>query len=499
MMRPSPSRGSAASAPRRRALHRRGGLPACLLLTAVAGMLLSACAVGPDYVRPEVKTPDRYREAAQDWQPAQPADAAPRGPWWQAFQDPDLDQLQEAAAKANQDIAIAEAHYRQAAASVDQERAAFFPTVAASAGVTRSANGTNGLKLPPATLHQAQVSASWVPDLWGSVRRGMEAAHANEASSAALLANAVLSLQSELATDYFSLRVADEQQRLLDEAVRAYQHSLDLTLSRYRGGVAAQSDVAQARAQLEATKAQAIDVGIGRGQMEHAIAVLLGKTPEEFSIPPRPFVLRVPAVPAQLPAALLQRRPDVASAERLAAAANAQIGVAQAAYFPSLTLSASGGYRAPSGANLLTSPFRFWSLGPTLAETLFDAGARSAVKQENIAAYDAAAATYRKTVLAALQNVEDELLALRLLAQESVVEDGAVAAAEETLRLTNNQYKAGTVSYLNVIVAQTTALNDHVTALNIRSRQLAATVQLFAGLGGDWNPDAGAPARAAAP
>jgi NodT family efflux transporter outer membrane factor (OMF) lipoprotein len=384
-------------------------------------------------------------------------------------------------------------------ASVDQTRAGFFPTVSASAGLTRSANATNGLKLPPATVDQAAISASWVPDLWGSVRRSLEAAHANEASSAADLANAVLSLQSALATDYFSLRVADEQQRLLEEAVLAYQRSLDLTESRYRGGVAQQSDVAQAKAQLEATKAQAIDVGIGRGQMEHAIAVLLGKAPEDFSLPRRAFDLIVPAVPAQLPASLLQRRPDVASAERLAAAANAQIGIAQAAYFPTLTLSATGGYRAPSGADLLTAPYRYWSLGPSLAETLFDAGARGAIKQQAIAGYDAAAATYRKSVLSALQNVEDELLALRLLAQETTVEDAAVAAAEETLRLTTNQYKAGTVSYLNVIIAQTTALNDRVTALNIRGRQVAASVQLFTGLGGDWNVDTAVAPRAATP
>jgi len=461
-----------------------------------AALLLAACAVGPDYVRPDTKMPAAFVESP-DWQRAQPADAAPRGPWWTSFGDPDLNRLQEQAAQANQNLAVAEAHYRQAQAAVDQARAGLFPTLSASAGLTRSANGTNGLKLPPQTLHVASVSASWVPDLWGSVRRSLESADANAAASAATLANAVLSLQSELATDYFTLRVADEQQRLLEEAVQAYQHSLDLTLSRYRGGVAAQSDVVQARAQLEATKAQAIDVGITRGQMEHAIAVLLGQTPEAFTVPRRSFLLVVPAVPAQLPAALLQRRPDVAAAERLAAAANAQIGVAQAAFFPSLTLAASGGYRAPSGADLLTAPYRFWSLGPTLAETLFDAGARSAAKRAAIANYDASAASYRQSVLAALQNVEDELLALRLLAQESAVEDAAVAAAEENLRLTTNQYKAGTVSYLNVIIAQTTALTDHVTALNIHSRQLAATVQLFAALGGDWDGAAPALSRAA--
>jgi len=465
---------------------------------ALACALLAACALGPDYVRPEVKLPAAFRESP-DWQPAQPADGAARSPWWTAYNDADLDRLQEEAARANQDIAVAEAHYRQAVASVDQARAGFFPTVAAGASITRSANATSGLSMPPATANSVSVSASWLPDLWGSVRRSLEQAHANEASEAALLGSAILSLQSELATDYFSLRVADEQQRLLEEAVVAYQKSLELTQSRYRGGVAAQTDVAQARAQLEATRAQAIDVGITRAQMEHAIAVLVGKTPEEFTLPRRAFVLTVPAVPAQLPAALLQRRPDVASAERLAAAANAQIGIAQAAYFPSLTLSAQGGYRAPSGSNLLSAPYRFWSLGPSLAETLFDAGARGAVKAQAMAAYDAAAATYRKSVLTALQNVEDQLVSQRLLDQESAVEDAAVAAAEENLRLTNNQYKAGTVSYLNVVTAQTTALNDRITALAIHGRQLAATVQLTAGLGGDWSVDAPIAARAANP
>ncbi len=459
---------------------------------------LAGCAVGPDYVRPTFDLPAAFRESP-DWQPAQPADGAARGPWWQAYADADLDQLQRDAALANQDVAIAAAHYRQAVASADQARAGFFPTVTLDAGVTRSANAISGVTIPPSTLHSASVLASWVPDLWGSVRRSLEQANASAASEAALLGNAVLSLQSELASDYFALRIADEQQRLLEEAVVAYQKSLDLTQSRYRGGVAAQTDVALARALLEATKAQAIDVGITRAQLEHAIAVLVGRTPEAFTVPRRAFVLTLPAVPAQLPAALLQRRPDVASAERLAAAANAQIGIAQAAYFPTLTLSAQGGYRAPSGADLLSAPYRFWSLGPSLAETLFDAGARGAVKEQAIAAYDAAAATYRKTVLGALQNVEDQLVALRLLDQESAVEDAAVAAAEENLRLTINQYKAGTVSYLNVVNAQTTALNDRIAALTIHGRQLAATVQLYAGLGGDWSVDAPIAPRAANP
>ena len=481
-------------------------------LGAVAGGL-AGCAVGPDYVRPRVDPPPAFKEA-QDWAPAQPADAQPRGAWWQAFGVDELDGLEREAAAANLTVAAAEAHYRQATGLVDQARSALFPTVSASAGVTRAASpasptvvGTkNGVPIiqsvrPPATTQdQLALSASWVPDLWGAVRRNLEEQKANEESSAATLANAVLSLQSTLATDYFALRVADEQQRLLEEAVKAYDKSLELTQSRYRGGVAARTDVVQAEALLDATRAQSIDVGIQRAQLEHAIAVLLGKAPAEFALPRRPFDLNVPAVPAQVPATLLQRRPDVAAAERLAAAANAQIGVAQAAYFPSLTLSASGGYRGLSGSDILTAPFRYWSIGPSLAETLFDAGARGAVKAQAIAAYDAAAANYRQAVLTAMQNVEDQLVALRVLNGETTIEDAAVAAAEESLRLTLNQYKAGTVSYLNVVTAQTTALNDKQTALSIRGRLLAATVQLIAALGGDWDGSltvaaSGAPAK----
>jgi len=452
---------------------------------------IGACMMGPDYVRPQVAVPQAFKEATPDWQPAQPADGAPRGPWWQVFHVEELDRLEEQAAKANQNIAVAEANYRRAVGVTDQAVAALFPTLSVSAGISRSANPVAGLStIPLVTYHQLTASASWVPDLWGAVRRNIEEQKADEESSKDLLGNALLSLQSTLATDYFALRVDDEQQRLLEEAVKAYQRSLELTESRYRGGVAARTDVVQAQALLEATKAQAIDVGIQRAQTEHAIAVLLGKAPSEFSIARQPFDLTAPTVPAQVPSVLLQRRPDVASAERLAAAANAQIGVAQAAFFPTLTLPASGGFRAASGTPLLQMDNRFWTLGPTLAELLFDAGARSAAKQQAIAGYDAAVATYRQTVLTALQNVEDQLVALRLLEQETAVEDAAVEAAEETLRLTINQYKAGTVSYLNVITAQTTALTDHITALTIRGRQLAAAAQLIAALGGDWRPDA---------
>jgi NodT family efflux transporter outer membrane factor (OMF) lipoprotein len=282
--------------------------------------------------------------------------------------------------------------------------------------------------------------------------------------------------------DYLSLRVADEQRRLLEDAVEAYEKSLQLTESRHRAGVAARSDVVQARAQLEATRAQSIDVRITRGQLEHAIAILIGKAPADFSIAAQPYTLQFPAVPALLPSTLLERRPDVAAAERRAAAAHAQIGVAQAAFF----LSADTGYSAPSSASLFSIPFRFWSLGPAVTEKLFDAGARSAAREQAVAGWDAAAASYRKTVLSALQNVEDGLVALRVLAEEASVEADAVKAAQESLGLTISQYKGGTVSYLNVITAQTTELSSRETALAIDARRAAATVQLIQALGGGW-------------
>jgi NodT family efflux transporter outer membrane factor (OMF) lipoprotein len=291
-------------------------------------------------------------------------------------------------------------------------------------------------------------------------------------------------------TDYLSLRVADEQRRMLDEAVDAYEKSLKLTESRFRAGVAALSDVTQARALLEATRAQSIDVRITRAQLEHAIAVLVGRAPADFSIAARPYTLQFPAVPALLPSALLERRPDVAAAERRAAAANAQIGVAQAAFFPTLTLDASGGFSAPSGASLFSVPYRVWSLGPALAEKLFDAGARAAAREQAVAGWDAATASYRKAVLSALQNVEDSLVALRTLAQETTVEIEAVKAAQQSLALTTSQYKGGTVSYLNVITAEQTELSSRQTALAIDGRRAAATVQLIEALGGGWTAPA---------
>ena len=449
---------------------------ACLL----AALLLAACAVGPDYVRPALQLPAGFKEDP-DWKPAQPSDGRISAPWWQIFNDQDLDALVDQVAAANQDVRVAEANYRQATALARQAFAGLFPVISlnASSVRTQGASGTTASRsVRPTTFDSVTLGTSWEVDLWGGLRRSLEQTQASAQASASELAATTLSLQGQLVADYLSLRVADEQRRLLEDAVDAYEKSLQLTESRYRAGVA--------QAQLEATRAQAIDARISRAQLEHAIAVLSGKAPADLSIVVRPYQLQFPAVPALLPSALLERRPDVAAAERRAAAANAQIGVATAAFFPTVTLSATGGYSAPSGASLFSVPFRVWSLGPALAEKLFDAGARSAARDQAVAGWDAATATYRKTVLAALQNVEDSLASLRILAQEAVVEAAAVKAAQESLALTISQYKGGTVSYLNVITAQTTELSSRQNALAIDGRRAAATVQLIQALGGGW-------------
>jgi NodT family efflux transporter outer membrane factor (OMF) lipoprotein len=459
------------------------------LAGASIALLLAGCAVGPDYVRPAMPLPAGFKEDP-DWKPANPSDGRMPAAWWKIFNDQDLDALADQVAGANQDVRLAEANYREADALARQAFAGLFPVINLNASSIRSqgASGTTASRsVRPTTFDSVTLGTSWEVDLWGGLRRSLEAAQASARASAADLAATTLSLQGQLVSDYLSLRVADEQRRLLEDAVDAYQKSLDLTQSRYRAGVAARSDVTQAQAQLEATRAQAIDVRISRAQLEHAIAILVGKPPADFSIATRPYQLQFPDVPPLLPSTLLERRPDVAAAERRAAVANAQIGVATAAFFPTVTLDASGGYSAPSGVSLFSVPYRVWSLGPSLAEKLFDAGARSAAREQAVAGWDAATATYRKTVLTALQNVEDSLASLRILAQEAVVESAAVKAAQESLALTVSQYKGGTVSYLNVITAQTTELTSRQNALTIDGRRATATVQLMQALGGGWD------------
>lgn len=466
-----------------------------IAVTAALASLLSACAVGPDYQRPGAEIPASYKEAAPGWKVAEPADQHDRGDWWTVYQDPQLNALEDRLNTANQTIAQYAAAYRQARALVGEARAAYFPTIGASAGATRSGNGTSsGGNSTTATSRSGvsnsfnvQLDASWEPDLWGSVTRSVNSQKAGQQGAAADLANARLSAQATLAQTYFSLRALDSTQKLLDDTVAAYQRSLQLTQNQYAAGVAARSDVIQAQTQLQSAQAAAIDNGVQRAQDEHAIAVLVGEPASTFSLAPMPLTATPPAIPAQMPSALLERRPDIASAERKAAAANEQIGVAIAAFFPSLTLSASGGFENSVFSQLLTAPSRFWTLGPQLAATLFDAGLRQAKTEAARAAYDGDVATYRQTVLAAFQDVEDNLASQRILEQEIVVQQQAVDSARQALAIVTNEYKAGTVAYVSVLTAQTTAFTAEQKLESIAGQRMVSSVGLVKALGGGWD------------
>jgi NodT family efflux transporter outer membrane factor (OMF) lipoprotein len=452
-------------------------------------LALAGCAAGPDYVRPMVEAPAQYKEL-EGWRAAAPSDAAPKGEWWTLFADPELDRLIARIDISNQNIRIAEARLRQARAASDQARAAFFPTLGANAAATRSKSPSlpNAPSFATGAVnnYSASLNASWEPDFWGGVRRAVEAGEAGFQASAADLENARLSARATLAQNYFALRVADATRRTLEETVAAYARTLALTQNRYAAGVVARVDVVQAEVQLKSTQAQLIDVGVQRAQLEHAIALQLGLAPAAFSLTPAPLAARMPAIPVGVPSALLERRPDIAAAERRTAAANAEIGVAQAAFFPTLTLSAAGGSRTTNLADLFTAPTRFWSLGAALAQPLFDAGLRSAQKAQAVAAYDAQVATYRQTVLAGFQEVEDNLAALRILEEEATLQDEVVQAARQAVELTTNQYQAGVVSYLNVISAQATLLANERAAASILGQRLGASVALVRALGGGW-------------
>jgi NodT family efflux transporter outer membrane factor (OMF) lipoprotein len=459
----------------------------------MAALLLASCAVGPDYQRPAMEAPAAYKEAA-GWKVAEPRDAMARGKWWEMFGDSELNALVAQIDVSNQNLKIAEAKYREALALVQSARSGLLPTVSANASSTRSRSPSGRTTTVPAdstggsnTSHNLSLSANWEIDLWGRIRRQVESSKAGAQASAADLEAARLSLQSELAVDYFQLRVNDTQKQLLDDTVAGYETSLQLTRNRYAVGVADRSDVVQAETQLKSTQAQALDLGVQRAQLEHAIAVLAGKPPGNFSLAPKKLVVKMPAIPVGIPATLLERRPDIAAAERRAAAANAQIGVAKAAYFPTLSFSATGGYSSATLAKWLTAPNRYWSLGPALAETLFDFGRRSAATDQAIASYDQSVASYRETVLEGFQEVEDNLVALRILEQETTVQDDAVRAARESVVLTLNQYKAGTVSYLNVVTVQAALLANERTAVGILGRQVVAAVGLIKALGGGWD------------
>ena len=465
-------------------IHRAAPLLAALS----AASLLGACTVGPDYKRPPAPVPAAYKEA-EGWKVAEPKEAGLGGPWWAPYNDPVLDALVQQVQISNQTLKASEAAYRQSLAVLRQARSGLFPVVTVNPSAQRSQTG-GGTTREPVVQNRYDVStlASWDLDLWGRIRRSIESNEASAQASAADLAAARLSLQATLATDYFELRVADQLKRLLDATVDDFTRSLQITRNQHAAGIAALSDVITAQTQLETARAQAINVGVQRAQLEHAIAALIGKPPADFSIAPATLTREVPVIPTGVPSTLLERRPDIASAERQMAAANAQIGVAVAAYYPDITLSGSFGYAAAMGP-LFAASNQLWSFGATIAETIFDGGLRDAQVEAARAAYDQAVANYRQTVLTAFQQVEDQLVALRILEQQAAVVDAAVRDAREAVRLTLNEYQAGTVAYTTVITAQTTALSNEQNALTVHQNRLVASIALIQALGGGWSTE----------
>ncbi|MQA54024.1 efflux transporter outer membrane subunit [Pseudomonas piscis] len=456
-------------------------------------LLLSACAIGPDYQRPEVAEPAQYK-AAEGWRQASPSDALARGAWWELYGDTQLNGLVAQLNSANQSVAQAEAQYRQAQALVRSSRGAFFPSVDLSAGKTRASQGTGSSSSALSSsssgirdTYNTQLGVSWEADIWGKLRRGLEANEGSAEASFADLAAMRLSQQSELVQNYLQLRVIDEQKRLLEATVVAYQRSLTMTQNQYQAGVAGKDAVAQAQTQLKSTQADLIDLIWQRAQFENAIAVLIGVPPAEFKLAEAQNVPVLPQVPLGVPSQLLERRPDIASAERAMMAANANIGVAKAAYYPDLTLSMAGGYSSSTYSNWITLPNRFWSVGPKLAMTLFDGGQRSAEVDRTVAVYDQTVAKYRQTVLDGFREVENYMTQLKVLEDEAGVRQQALDSARDALRLTENQYKAGLIGYLDVVTSQTTALSNERSVLSLLQSRLIASVQLIAALGGGWD------------
>jgi NodT family efflux transporter outer membrane factor (OMF) lipoprotein len=484
---------------------------ACMVLP----LFLGACSVGPDYVPPTAPSAVSYRES-EAFKPANPRDDMIRGKWWEIYHDPQLNALEEQVDISNQNVLMYEAQFREAAAAVKVARSAYYPTLTASPTFTLSQSSTNGRggsggKSGGTTgvvtgtgstvtttgsggggsdiskFYELPASASYLVDIWGSVRRTVEANTDTAQASFAQLENAKLSYQSTLAEDYFELRGLDAEKELLEKTVKSYQDYLNITENQYKAGIAAQGAVASAQAQLGAAQVQLTDLGVTRAQYEDAIAVLIGKPAPNFSIAYDPLKSLPPKIPSGVPSELLQRRPDIAAAERDVASANATIGVNVAAYYPQLTLTGTAGLEAIELTQLFSGPSFFWSVGPTIAQTLFDGGKIHGQVQEAQASYDATVATYRQTVLTAFQQVEDSLAGLRILQEESGAEDTTVKAAQQSLSIALNEYQAGTEDYLFVITAQSTALSDEINAVNLRTREMTTSVQLIQALGGGWD------------
>ena len=453
-------------------------------LLAVAS--LAGCAVGPNYQRPTAPVETSFKES-QGWTPSQPADAADRGAWWSVFKDPVLDGLEKRVAVSDQNLLATEAVFNQALALVAQSQSQYFPTIAATGSESTSRRPAAPTGAETTTnVYNAALGASWAPDLWGRIRRTNEANRDNAEAAAANVASAELLYQAQVATDYFTLRVLDEEKTLLNDTTANYQRVVTVTNNKYNAGVSAKTDLITAQTQLENAQAAAADLGVQRAQTEHAIAMLIGVTPADLTIAPAPATRNIPVAPTGLASTLLERRPDVASAERTMAAANAQIGVAVSAYFPNLTLTGSYGYQAPALSGLFSASNAVWSVGPQLAETLIDFGARRAQVKNARAVYDQRVAQYRQTVLAAFQGVEDQIAALRVLEQEASLRNTAETSARQAETLTLNQYNAGQVDFTTVVTAENTALTAETNSLNVLRARLTASVALIQNLGGGW-------------
>jgi NodT family efflux transporter outer membrane factor (OMF) lipoprotein len=471
-----------------------------VLLTS-ATLLVSGCMVGPKYVQPTTPTAPAFKEEppqsfkeSQEWQSARPGDQKIRGAWWEMFGDPELNALEDRLTASNQNLKVAEARLREARAAIRFNRSALFPTISASPSVDNERVSAHEPYFPPSEANDGTgnytlpFDLSYEVDLWGRVRRTVNASREEAQATAADLETARLSLHAELAIDYFELRSADAQKQLLDDTVKAYTDALQLTVNRFEGGASPKSDVAQAQTQLDAAKVQDTDITETRADYEHAIATLIGEPPAQFTLPAaQQTQLHLPVIPVGLPSTLLERRPDIAADERRVAEANEQIGIARAAYFPTLTIGATGGFEGTTVTNWLNWPSRMWAVGPELSETLFDAGRRRATSDAARANYDGTVATYRQTTLGAFQEVEDNLAALRILEIEAQQQHQATASAQESLQLFTNRYEGGVDNYLQVITAQTIALADERNDIDIQRRRIDASVLLVKAVGGGWD------------
>ena len=470
-----------------------------------AVLLLSGCVVGPKYVKPAAPLAPGFFKEATDWKEgdgwkiAKPEDALVRGKWWELYGDAQLNELEELVDPSNETLRIAEANFRQARTAIRFNRAAEAPTIGTSPSISAVRDSANRPYFPPKLANNGSgdltlpFDLSYEIDLWGKIRRSVTAAREEAQASAADLETARLSLHAELALDYFEVRSADAQEKLLNETVDAYSKALELTNNRFLGGAAPKSDVEQAQTQLDAARVLATDITVQRAQYEHALAILIGKPPAAFSLPPVPLNIKppkLPSVPVALPAQLLERRPDIAAAERRMAAANEEIGIAKAAYYPTLNLAAVAGLEGSSLLNWFNWPSRFWAVGPGMSETIFDGGRRRATTESARAGYDASVANYRQSVLTSFEQVEDNLVVLRVLSTESVQQHEATTSAEEALRLFQNRYAGGVDTYLQVVTSQTTALANERNDIDLMRRRLEANVQLIKAMGGGWDVSA---------